>query len=115
MAEILPRHFALPFRFVVDPMGGQGAATTVQDTTAEIADCVELAVRTVAGERLTLPSFGRPEALEFTVEPDLARSQLQIAIDEAEPRARAIVDGDYDPTDPATLRIRAMFQLEEVR
>jgi hypothetical protein len=115
MAEIVPRHFAVPFRFTVDPMGGQGAATTVQGTTAEIADCVETCVRTVAGQRLTLPSFGRPETLEFAGDDELAASQLEVAIDDAEPRAQAIVDGNFDLDDPAVLRLQAMYQLEEIQ
>jgi hypothetical protein len=113
MAEIVPRHFSMPFRWA--GAGDRQAATTVQDDVAEIGDCVDLIVHTVAGQRLTLPSFGRPETLEFAVDADVAAAQLQDAIDEAEPRARAIVDGDYDPTDPAVLRLRALFQPEEIR
>jgi hypothetical protein len=113
MPDIVPRHFALPFRFA--GAGDRQAATTEQDTVAEIADCVELTVRTVAGQRLTLPTFGRPETLEFATDADLAAAQLEAAIDEAEPRARPIVEGDYDPTDPAVLRLRALFQPEEIR
>jgi hypothetical protein len=104
----------MPFRFVGAGSDLQ-AATTVQDDVAEIADCVELVDRTVAGQRLTLPTFGRPETLEFAVDDDLAAAQLQAAIDEAEPRARAIVEGDFDSTDPAVLRLRAMYQPEEIQ
>jgi predicted NBD/HSP70 family sugar kinase len=113
MAEPVPRHFAMPFRWA--GAGDKQAATTVQGDVAEIADCVELVVQTAAGQRLTLPTFGRPETLEFAVDDDLAAAQLQAAIDEAEPRARAIVEGEFDPADPAVLRLRAMFQPEEIR
>lgn len=107
-----PRHFAVPFRFErFRGMGRARAATTLQGTPAEIADCVELVIRTVSGERQTLPTFGRPDTLEFASSLELARVQLQQAIDDGEPRARAIVEGDYDSTDPAVMRLRAMYEL----
>jgi hypothetical protein len=108
-----PRHFAIPFRFERTRDGRAHAATTLQGSEAEIADCVELVVRTRAGERSTLPGFGRPDRLEFSPSAELARSQLQLAIEDAEPRARPIVEGDFDPTDPAVMRLRAMFELTE--
>lgn len=110
MADLVPRHFAMPFRFERLRDGRSRAAYTEQGSTTEIADAVEAVVRTVAGERLTLPTFGRPE-LAFQSNAELARSQLAIAIDEGEPRARGIVEGDFDPNDPAVLRLRAMFEL----
>lgn len=106
-----PRHFAVPFRFAQDRTGRAQAATTRQDEPAEVADCVELIVRTTAGERATLPGFGHPDSLEFGVGVDLARAQLQAAIDESEPRVRSILEGDYDPTDPGVIRLRAMYEL----
>jgi hypothetical protein len=106
-----PRHFAFPFRFETLRTGRTRAVSTEQDTPEEIADCVEVCIRTVAGERATLAGFGRPDTLEFGVSADLARAQLRTAIDEAEPRARPVVEGDYDPTDPAVLRLRAMYEL----
>jgi hypothetical protein len=106
-----PRHFSVPFRFEQLRTGRVRAASTLQETPEEVADCVELIVRTVAGERATLPGFGRPDSLEFGTGLDLARAQLQTAIDESEPRARAIVEGDYDPNDPGVMRLRAMYEL----
>ena len=107
-------HFALPFRFELAGGGGIAAAVTEQDTVEEIADCVECTLRTVAGERATLPEFGRPETLEFAVNRELARAQLTQALNEAEPRAVSIVQGDdVDPEDPGVLRLRAMFSLVE--
>lgn len=106
-----PRHFAVPFRFETLRSGRARAATTLQDDPSEVADCVEVILRTTAGERASLPGFGRPDTLEFGIGVDLARAQLQTAIDESEPRARAIVEGDYDPTDPGVMRLRAMYEL----
>ena len=106
-----PRHFAYPFRFEKLRTGQARVASTLQDTPEEVADAVEVIVRTTAGERATLPGFGRPDSLESGTGVDLARAQLQTAIDESEPRARAIVEGDYDPNDPGVMRLRAMYEL----
>lgn len=107
-------HFALPFRFELGGSDVVAAAVTEQDSVEEIADCVECTIRTVAGERTTLPEFGRPETLEFTINRELARAQLTQALNEAEPRAISIVQGDdVDPADPGVLRLRAMFSLVE--
>jgi hypothetical protein len=101
----------MPFRFEQLRTGRVRAVSTLQDTPAEVADCVEVIVRTVAGERATLPGFGRPDSLEFGLGAVHARAQLQTAIDESEPRARPIVEGDYDEIDPGVLRLRAMYEL----
>lgn len=108
MAE--PRHFAMPFRFERLRDGRARVASTLQGTTEEIADCVECVVRTTAGERATLPDFGRP-AFEFTISPEVARGQLTTAIDEAEPRARAVIEGEFATDDPGALRVRVMYEL----
>ncbi len=106
MAE-LP-HFSLPFR-----LQGASFAVSEQDTIDEIADCVELILRTEQGQRATLPAFGRPEMLAFTTDRELARVQVQQAIDDSEPRVRATVQrGDLDPRDPGVLRLLAMYELE---
>jgi hypothetical protein len=106
-------HFSLPFRVERDRAGRVIVPMTEQGSLAEIADCVELTVRTVRGERLTLPGFGRPDTLEFATDREIARAQLQDAIDEAEPRVRALVRAaERDPQDPGLLRLLAMYQLE---
>lgn len=106
-----PVHFALPFRFVRGAGGGVSAATHPEGSADEIADCVELALRTVQGQRTTLPTFGRPDLLEFSTQPEVAAALLQATIDEAEPRARGVVDGEHDPHDPGVMRLTAMFAL----
>lgn len=101
MAE-LP-HFSLPFR-----LEGSSIAVTEQDSAAEVADCVELTLRTVEGERRTLPAFGRSDIV-FTTDRDLAQATIEQAIDDAEPRARAYVERDDDAADEGILRLRAMW------
>jgi phage baseplate assembly protein W len=105
-----PRHFAVPFRFERLRDGRARAATTAQGSTEEIADCVEIILRTVAGQRSTLQGFGRPD-LEFGENAELMRSSLEAAVDQWEPRARPRVEGGFDETDPAAVRLRAMFTL----
>lgn len=105
-------HFSLPFRFERLSDGRQRVAVTEQDTADEIGDCVELTVRTVQGERGTLPDFGRPETLEFIVDRNLARSLVQQSIDDAEPRVRAVVEAaPLDTQDPGLLRLRALYEM----
>jgi hypothetical protein len=106
-----PVHFALPFRYVRARGGGYAPATHPEGSTQEIADCVELALRTVQGQRTSLPNFGRPDTLEFSTDARLVAALLSATIDEAEPRARGVVQGDHDPRDPGVMRLHAMFEL----
>jgi hypothetical protein len=106
-------HFALPFRFEPAAGGGLAAAENEQDSTAAVAACVECIVRTEVGQRTTLPEFGRP-ALEFSTDPDVARAQLQAAIDANEPRVRAMVEAaELDPRDSLALQLLAMYSPAE--
>lgn len=106
-------HFALPFRFDDRGDGTLAAAVTEQDSSSEVADCVEVAVRTVAGERTALPEFGRPQMLEFTTDAGLARAQLTQALELAEPRAVPLIASETDPYDEGVLRLRTMFSYDE--
>jgi phage baseplate assembly protein W len=107
-------HFSLPFRFERLADGTQRTAVTEQDTALEIGDAVELTLRTIQGERATLPGFGRPESLLFTLDRDLARSMVQEAIDDAEPRVRALVEAaPIDTQDPGLLRLIALYDIGE--
>ena len=106
-----PVHFALPFRYVRSRGGGLAPATHPEGSTSEIADCVELTLRTVRGQRTTLPNFGRPDELEFSTDARLAAALVQASIDEAEPRARGVVEGQHDPHDQGLMRLVAMFEL----
>lgn len=106
-------HFSLPFRYDRLSDGRQRVAVTEQDTAQEIGDCVELILRTVQGDRATLPDFGRPEELEFTLDRELARSLVQQAVDEFEPRARTLVENADDETtdDEGILRLRVLYDI----
>ena len=107
-------HFSLPFRFEQLADGTRRTAVTEQDTAEEIGDCVELTLRTVQGERGTLPGFGRPEALVFTLERELARSMVQEVVDDAEPRVRAMIEAaPIDSQDPGLLRLIALYDIGE--
>lgn len=87
------------------------AATHPEGSTEEIADCVELALRTVQGQRKTLPTFGRPDFIQFSTDPTIAAAAAGTTIDEAEPRARGVVQGEFDSQDHGIMRLLAMFEL----
>jgi phage baseplate assembly protein W len=105
-------HFSGPFRFEYLRSGQQIIPVAEQDTTDEIADCVELTLRTEQTERRTLPSFGRPQMLAFTHDRELAQSVVQQTIVDAEPRVRTLVElAEIDPEDTGLLRLLAMWDL----
>jgi hypothetical protein len=99
-------HFGQPFR-----LEGDHFAVTEQESANEVADCVELTLRTVQGERRTLPAFGRPDFLEFTSDRELALSETQSAIEEHEPRALPMIErGDTDAeAEQGIMRLQAMW------
>ena len=103
-------HFDLPFRFEHSRMGYTRAAVVEQDSLAEIGNAVELVCRFEQGDRRTLASYGRPRVLAFTTDPDLARAGVQQAVDEAEPRVRALVEHAFESGDPGLLRILTMYE-----
>ena len=107
------RHFSVPFRYVTTRRGGVEPAHEQEGTTMEIADCLELTIRTTQGQRTSLPSFGRPDTLEFSLNAAVSADLIAAAMDRAEPRARALVEGDYNAWDPGVQRIRAMWALSE--
>jgi phage baseplate assembly protein W len=107
MAVELP-HFTLPFQWVAAGVGDMTAAVADQETIAEIGACVEAIIRTVQGQRTTLPEFGHPE-LEFNVDPELARSMLAQAIVEFEPRVMALVEAYPDADDVEVQTVRALI------
>jgi phage baseplate assembly protein W len=105
-------HWSLPFRFERLRTGEARIPVTEQDSIAEIRDCVELILRTEVGERGTLPGFGRPQSLAFTTDREVARIEVQTAIDDSEPRVRALVEaGELDLADPGVLRLLAMYEM----
>lgn len=111
MADVL--HIAMPPRFERRPDGRVALATSVQDSPAHVADCVEIILRTREGQRALLPDFGRPD-LEFEVDDETVASLLQDAVDRYEKRWRVIVDGEHDPDDPGVVRLfAALAPLDE--
>ena len=105
-----PQHFTLPFQFVPAPGNTTVAATNAQDTTADVAACVEALVRTYQGDRDALPTFGRPSLL-FETDRDTIVTALQQAIDQHEPRVQSLIDLDVDDGDEALWYIQAMYQM----
>ena len=106
MATDLP-HFTLPFQFVSDGVGGLVANVCEQESVAEIGACAEAILRTVQGQRTTLPDFGRPQ-LEFNTDPELVRATLAAALLEWEPRLEALVTAWPDAGDESVQIIRAL-------
>jgi len=103
-------HFGIPFQFARARGGIKYVPVTEQDSIQEIGDCVELILRTVQGQRQTIPEFGRPETLEFTADRELARVQTQAAVDLSEPRVQTVIYAPpVDPADQGLLRLMAMY------
>ena len=107
MAVEIP-HFRLPFAFVSDGVGGLIADVVEQESIDEIGGCCEAILRTVQGQRTTLPEFGRPE-LEFNTQPELTRATLAGALLEWEPRVQAFVTDWPDPNDESVQVISALI------
>lgn len=106
MATELP-HFTLPFRWDIGP-SGTSAAVAEQESVQEIASCCEAIIRTVQGQRTTLPAFGRPE-LEFNTSPAWVRSVLAAALLEWEPRVESLIGAAPDPDDEELQVVRALI------
>ena len=107
MATDIP-HFTLPFQWVPADGGGMTAAVAEQESIAEIGSCVEAIVRTVQGQRTTLPAFGHPE-LEFNTDAELTRAVLAQALVEWEPRVTSFITAASDPTDVDVQIVRALI------
>lgn len=88
----LAPHFDLPFRFGPDA----DLVSVEQDSVDEIANCVEVVLRTHPGDRVEDPDFGS-EPLVPDQQP-LGLAGVIAAVGEHEPRARLAAEQD-----PATL------------
>jgi phage baseplate assembly protein W len=100
-------HFTLPFAFTRSPAGGLGAAVVEQESIAEIGGCVEAIIRTVQGQRTTLPDFGVPQ-LEFNTSADATRAAIAASLIEFEPRVTALIEAAPDADDPTVQDVRAL-------
>jgi len=101
-------HLALPFRFV------NGAAATVeQDTPDEIAQCVEVLLRTVTGQRIEVPGFGIADPL-FTQESSRSTPNVLAQIKTWEPRARSAVSDRVESRDELVRNIKVTLEVADV-
>jgi phage baseplate assembly protein W len=101
-------HFTLPFQWALSDSGGLGAAVADQESIAEIGSCVEAIIRTVQGERTTLPDFGVPQ-LEFNANAEVAAAAVAAAVLEFEPRVEALITGGWDSDDNEVQAMRALI------
>lgn len=94
-------HLAIPFR--IERNGS--AAVIEQDTVDDVAQCVEVLLSTVEGERIELPSYGVPDYL-FKVNFNIPAIMGQI--EQWEPRAAVLVSDAPDRLDDMirTLTVR---------
>lgn len=91
-------HFDIPFRF-----GAKGAVTVEQDSFEDIANCVEVIVRTPVGFRDDNPSFGFPQT-EFSQQPIITSDVVEIVASQ-EPRAVVVMSDKPDALDELIDRI----------
>jgi phage baseplate assembly protein W len=100
-------HLALPFSYV------NGIPQVVEQGTIEdIANCVEVALRTHVGERKELPDFGTAD-LTFQQQP-VSLSALLTQIELHEPRVIALLEQAPDALDSLILKIKAKVSTREV-
>jgi len=101
-------HFTLPFQWALAPAGGLAAREVEQESLDEDAACCEAIIRTVQGERTTLPAFGRPQ-LEFNSNPELVRATLAQALREFEPRVEPMVSAAPSTDDDLVQIVQALL------
>jgi hypothetical protein len=88
-------HFDLPFRFTGGTPGG--VPVQEQGTFEDVANCVEMIVRTPLGFRDDAPDFGFPE-LELLEQPILTKDVLEL-VQAQEPRAAVFISEMPDKLD----------------
>jgi phage baseplate assembly protein W len=101
-------HFVLPFQWSTAPGGGLQAAVAEQESITEIGGCCEAIIRTVQGQRTTLPEFGIPQ-VEFNGNPELTQTLIAAALLEWEPRVSSFVSATTDLDDETTQIVRALI------
>jgi hypothetical protein len=101
-------HFTLPFEWATAPTGGLAARECEQESALEVGACAEAIIRTVQGQRTTLPSFGRPQ-LEFNTSAAMTRAVLAQALRDQEPRVEALVTAEPSPGDELVQEVRALI------
>src|SRR5213596_2288974 len=82
-------HIALPIRYV------NGHITTVeQDSNADIEQCIEVICSYIKGDREEAPEFGISD--QTFREGGIDANVLKQEIEELEPRANTLLEGDWD-------------------
>lgn len=100
MPDVDVPHFSFPFR-----LGNNGKFAVVeQDSSDEIADCVQVLLSTPSGSRAELPEYGIDDPT-FTQSIDV--QGILAAIDDWEPRAQVDVGVEVDSGDDLIRHIRA--------
>lgn len=85
LVAVLVPHFDLPFR-----LSGSSFAVVEQDSSADVANCVEAIVRTPNGFRDDTPDFGMDD-ITFANQP-LNLERLTAQIESQEPRASVALE-----------------------
>jgi hypothetical protein len=101
-------HLVLPFQWATAGTGGLAALECEQESAEEIGSCAEAIIRTVQGQRSSLPSFGRPQ-LEFNTSAATTRAVLAQALRDQEPRVEALVTAEPSPGDELVQEVRALI------
>lgn len=93
-------HLSLPFR-----LQDGSFATSEQGTADEIADCVQVLVSTVTGQRIEVPTYGIPSPV-FAQEAPQVSPILLATVQKWEPRANIAISDSVDSTDDLVRHIR---------
>lgn len=84
-------HFGIPFRVIEGKV-----AVVEQDSEQEIEQCVEAILSTRIGSRLDEPEFGIPDGLFELLPPNPNVDAVLAAIEEWEPRVRALGSAEVE-------------------
>jgi phage baseplate assembly protein W len=104
-------HLALPLR-----LDGSSFAEVEQDTTDDIAACVEAIVLTRPGDRDEIPDFGTTDAAFGQVDAEGRPVDAELLVDqieEWEPRVRVLVDQAPERFDETARRVSVGAVTEE--
>jgi phage baseplate assembly protein W len=110
MAVEIP-HFKYPFRLIRGAAGTVAPEVVEQDTADEVLDCVEIALLTVVGERVDMPTFGidPPVFQQQPIDMNIVGAQISAH----EPRAEFAAEQHPDELDIRIARVTAEFRSRE--
>lgn len=101
-------HFTLPFQWATATTGGLAARECEQESALEVGSCAEAIIRTVQGQRTTLPSFGIPQE-EFNTSAEMTRAMIAQALRDQEPRVDALVSAEPSHDDELVQQVRVLI------